>query len=329
MIVSKVKPEQFQKPELKEDSWEVIHAEDGSMNEYFRGKVNIEEENSLMYLGFMLSKNGDTMKNIIHKQNKTIDTKKQVLKLIEPLGPYTFEGTFIYLHSLLRSTLLYAVEAMNNVKEAEYRSLEAIEESLLTQVFQTKRSCPKHLLYLESGIVPARYQVQKQVLVFLQHILQQPRNSIMYKMFEALLQNPTKGDWAENALELIKKFKLNLTLNEIQGMSPSLFKRLVKRKMEEVAFKELQKKQQGGKKGKLIEYKFLAMADYLLPEVQLSTENICQLFSLRTEMNENPINYGEKIPHTGNTRPSRTCVIQEYRFYTMSLSLCNESLFIP
>ena len=31
-------------------------------------------------------------------------------------------------------------------------------------------------------------------------------------------------------------------------------------------------------------------------------------------------NAEEKIPHTGTTRPSRTCVIQEYRFYTMSLS---------
>ena len=28
----------------------------------------------------------------------------------------------------------------------------------------------------------------------------------------------------------------------------------------------------------------------------------------------------EKIPHTGNTRPSRKCVIQKYRYYTMSLS---------
>ena len=107
MIVTKVKPEQFQKPELKVDSWEATHAEDGSINEYFRGKVNIEEENSLIYLGFMLSKNGDNMKNIIHKHDKTIGTKKQLLKLMEPLGSYTFEGAFIYIHSLLRSTLLY------------------------------------------------------------------------------------------------------------------------------------------------------------------------------------------------------------------------------
>ena len=27
----------------------------------------------------------------------------------------------------------------------------------------------------------------------------------------------------------------------------------------------------------------------------------------------------EKIPHTGNTRPFRTCVIKEYRYFTISL----------
>ena len=99
------------------------------------------------------------MKNIVYKQNKTIGTRKQILKLIEPLGHYTFEGAFIYINSHLRNPILYAAEAMNNIKEAKYRALESIEESELTKVFHTKRSCPKHLLYLEAGIVPARYQV--------------------------------------------------------------------------------------------------------------------------------------------------------------------------
>ena len=37
----------------------------------------------------------------------------------------------------------------------------------------------------------------------------------------------------------------------------------------------------------------------------------------------------EKILHTGNTRPSPTCLFQEYWYYTMSLSLYNESLSLP
>ena len=36
-----------------------------------------------------------------------------------------------------------------------------------------------------------------------------------------------------------------------------------------------------------------------------------------------------KILHTGNTWPSCMCVIQEYWYYTMCLSLYNESLSIP
>ena len=28
----------------------------------------------------------------------------------------------------------------------------------------------------------------------------------------------------------------------------------------------------------------------------------------------------KKVPHTGNTWPSRTCVIKEYQYYTISLS---------
>ena len=84
-------------------------------------------------------------------------------------------------------------------------------------------------------------------------------------MFEAIRKKPTKGDWARNALDLVKKFELNLTLNEIRDMSTSSFKKLAKTKMTELAFKELQNRQQGGKKGKLINYYGLKMADYLLP----------------------------------------------------------------
>ena len=43
------------------------------------------------------------------------------------------------------------------IKETDYRALEIIEESVMKKVFQTKITCPRHLLYLESGVVPAMY----------------------------------------------------------------------------------------------------------------------------------------------------------------------------
>ena len=60
-------------------------------------------------------------------------------------------------------------------------------------------------------------------------------------MFEAMLKSPTKGDWTSTALELVKKFEINLNLNEIQVMKQNSIKKLVIRKMSELAFKDLQK----------------------------------------------------------------------------------------
>ena len=97
----------------------------------FLGKTEIKEEKSLMYLGHMLSQKGDNMPNIINMRNKSIGTQKKILKLIEPMGPYRFEGAIIYIQSLLRNSILYAAETMCNVKESEFRALENIEESVL------------------------------------------------------------------------------------------------------------------------------------------------------------------------------------------------------
>ena len=86
MLVSKVKPQIFQKPNLTVDAWKLQHGKNGDMKEEFVGKVKMVEEEKLLYLGFMLSKNGDIMQNINHRRNNSIGTGKKIIRLIEPLG---------------------------------------------------------------------------------------------------------------------------------------------------------------------------------------------------------------------------------------------------
>ena len=76
-----------------------------------------------MYLGFILSKKGDNLKNNSHKRNRSIGNQKQILTFIKPLGPFTFECAMIYIKSLIRDSILYAAEAMYSVKETHYRAL--------------------------------------------------------------------------------------------------------------------------------------------------------------------------------------------------------------
>ena len=164
------------------------------------------------------------MKNVLHKGNKAIGTEKLILKLIQNMGPFTFEGALIYIQTLIRNSILYASETMYNVLETEWRALEQIEESVLLKVFKTKRSCPRDLLYLETGMYPARYQVHRQMLNFLQYILQQPSESLLHSMLQAQMKNPSKGDWVSTVKELLKKYQIKLDMIEIKNTKPSILK---------------------------------------------------------------------------------------------------------
>ena len=83
----------------------------------------------------MLSEDGTNMRNIQMKQNRSIGIKKQIEFMIKGLGKFTLEGGMVFLNSLLRSSILFASEAMYDIKEKEFRAIERIEEDLLRIFF--------------------------------------------------------------------------------------------------------------------------------------------------------------------------------------------------
>ena len=144
---------------------------------------------------------------------------------------------------------------------------------MLQEVFQTKRSCSRHILYLESGMIPARYQIHRQMMNFLQYLLLQPDTSILNRVFRAQKQNPTRGDWVQNVTKLLSEYNINITLSEIKSKKPSLFKSMVKRKVHAKAFEDLIKKKNDGQKGCYIEYEELEMASYLVSKSNISVKD--------------------------------------------------------
>ena len=95
----------------------------------------MEEVKDILYLGVKISDTGQNHKNIIHKQNRAIGIKKQIMSMVKDLGKYTMECGFIYLNSLLRGSILYATETMIDIKEEDFRNIEQIEEDQMRQLF--------------------------------------------------------------------------------------------------------------------------------------------------------------------------------------------------
>ena len=69
---------------------------------------------------------------------------------------------------------------------------------------------------------------------------------------------------------------------------------LPKCQVEKTAFKNLLNKKDNGQKGSNIEYTSMKLADYLHPECEISLTDKYEIFSIRSEMNDFPSNYGNK-----------------------------------
>ena len=84
--------------------------------------------------------------------------------MVKESGIYTLKCGLIHLNSLLRGSILYAAKAMVNKIEEHFRKTEQIEEGQMRLIFATTASCSIHLMYLESGHPPARFQIKRMMI---------------------------------------------------------------------------------------------------------------------------------------------------------------------
>ena len=168
----------------------------------------------------------------------------------------------------------------------------------MRKIFQTAKGCPISQLYLEVGVAPARFEIQKLRLLYFKYILEQSEDSLLSKFFHLQLNEPTKGDWVSKCLQDLDELKILETLDEIRKMTHTSFLSLIKSKLKENALKYLLEKRKS--KGKEIIYSHLEMAEYLLPtNEKLTVEEKRNLFGIRNRMVEISSNFSksEVKPH--------------------------------
>ena len=290
MFIGKVR-EDFLDSEIVVDKWRTEFKENAETGEEelietYMGQTPIGKTNEQKYLGFVISGSGNNMSNINAVKRKSIGVVRKILNKLDSLNlrSYYFECAIIFMHAMLRPSILYASETYYNLAESQMRQIERIEENFLRQIFKTGRGCPIVQLYLEGGVVPARFEIQRYRLLYLKSILNEDKSSMISKFFYLQLKQPTRGDWVSRCQQDLKELEISETLEEIEMMTKGRFNRILKERIHENALKYLTGKQR--KKGKNITYIKSEMAEYLLPDSKLSITQKRRLFAIRNMMLE-------------------------------------------
>ena len=245
----------------------------------------MKEAKEHKYLGFVISDNTSNVPNILDKKGKVAGIHKNIINITKGLGSHTFEGLIIYIKSMIRGTTLNASETYYNIKESEYRLIEAYEEKLLVEALKTGSKCPRSIMYLDLGILPARFQIKKYKLNFLHYILNQPEVSLLHRFFLAQMENPTKGDWVSEVQNWIFEYEIGISFEEVLKIKKSKYEKIVSEKVHIEALQYLKDKIKS--KGSLIKYgDRLEMQSYMKPNRVLSYQDQIEIFSYRAEINE-------------------------------------------
>ena len=298
MLIGK-KPEEVINNALFVDGWKedyVENKETGEMDlvEQYIGDVELEQVKEQKYLGFVISSEGNNLANIKAMEQKSHGVIRSTINKLDSLNlrQYYFESAFILMNAILRPSILYAAECYYNITEGQLRRIERIEEKYLRKVFKTSRSCPIIQMYLEAGQWPARFELQKMRCLFLKQILNQDENSQVVRFFYLQLNQPVRNDWVSTCMEDLKKLEIFLAIDDLKNMNDVKFKKLVKSRIKENAFKYLLKRR--GSKGQGIEYSGLEMSEYLLPHNdKVNLDDKQKMFSLKNGMVQIPSNFGK------------------------------------
>ena len=88
------------------------------------------------------------------------------------------------------------------------------------------------MLFLELGLVPFREMIRQRRLGFLFYILNQSKESLIYKVFECQRRNSTPKDWVTTILSDLNELNWDITIEDIQQMKKKRFLNIVKRKVQ-------------------------------------------------------------------------------------------------
>ena len=180
------------------------------------------------------------------------------------VGGYHVSVMLLLYRSLFLSTTLFNSQAWSNLRKKDIDELRVLQLKFLKRIIGVASSASNSFTYLELGVLPIEYEIEKRQLMYLHKILQLHASDPVSQMFEEMkrLHEAGEKNWWSGIAPCLSKYGLP-NLDEIRDLSKDLYAKKVKAAITEVALSRLVKECQGLKKTAKLDYVELKLQEYL------------------------------------------------------------------
>ena len=237
------------------------------------------------YLGDIVNKNAKPHTNIIERISKGYGIVANILGLIRdiPLGNRRVEIGLDLRQAWFVNGCLYNSEIWQQLTKRDISDLSKIDHYLLRSILGAHPKAPVIQLYMETSSLRIADIISCRRMIYLQTILKRPKTELTRRIYDAMKDDPRPDDWCEMVRKDFEQVDLSLDDQTISAMTELQYKKLVKEKIRQYAFKELSDLQQTYKKVKNIIFtQFSRPQEYLIHK-EFDDEMKTVLYNLRCQ----------------------------------------------
>ena len=179
------------------------------------------------------------------------------------VGMYHVSVMLLLYQSLFLSTTLFNSQAWSNLRKKDIDELRRLQLKFLKRVVGVASSSSNSFTFLELGVLPIEYEIEKRQLIYLHKILQLSSSDPVSQMFWEMKKFHEAGEknWWSGVAPCLVKYGLP-QLDQIKKLSKDCYARKVRESVGEFALKQLVSECCGLKKTADLKYDCLRLQNY-------------------------------------------------------------------
>lgn len=231
------------------------------------GEKKVLYAQEIVYLGDVFNWLGNNDGLIEDRQRRGTKAMITIASLMAEIdvGAHHVNIMLLLYRSLFLSTILFNSQTWSNLRKKDIASLRTVQLKFLKRILGVPSSTANAFTYLELGVLPIEYEIEKRQLMFLHKILQLDQTDPVLQLFMEQRRFSEAGEknWWTGVEPCLKKYGLPSDLNAIKSMSKDSYSTLVKKAINETALKHLKAECSGLKKTANLQYDALKLQEYL------------------------------------------------------------------
>ena len=179
--------------------------------------------------------------------------------------------------------VLFNSEVWQGLNTADITMLDTVDHKVMNVICAGHAKTASEFYYLETGTIPLKYLIASRRILYLKNILSRSDEELIKRVYTAQRDNPTQGDFVELVRKDLEDIDELFDEEAICSQDNSLFKKCLKKKIKQVAFRDLKEIQSSHSKVKNITYDNFIIQPYITSSI-FTNEMTEILFNMRSCM---------------------------------------------